>query len=219
MINEDIASQKEKVKQMSKWAQLKYFWYYNKGKVGIVIALFIFAIYIGVTIWNNKDSESISVAMVNSYISVTDQESIMEAFVNDYQIDTTNAPARINASFSMKENSFSTTALANSQILQAYMETGDFDVLIADKWVIDDYASQGMLADLKADLPSNLYEKIKNDLVYYTYENGEKYPIGFYANDLAHVNPYYKGVKPIISLVGTSPTKDIGISYIDFLLK
>lgn len=219
MIKEDIASQKEKIKQMSKWEQFKYFWYYNKGRVGVVIAVLILAIYLVVTIWNNKDSESIYVAMVNSYISVADQEAIMQEFVDTYHIDTTHAPAKINASFSMKENNYNTAALANSQILQAYMETGDFDVLIADKWVIDDYASQGMLADLEADLPPALFEKIKGDLVYYTYENGQKFAIGFYANELAHVNPYYKGVKPIISLVGTSPTKDIGISYIEFLVK
>lgn len=219
MIKEEIDLQKEKVKQMTRLERFRYFWYYNKGKIGLGIAVFILLLYLGFTIWNNKDSESIYVAMVNSYISGSDQEKIMNEFTGEYNIDTTNAPARINASFSMKENNYNNIALANSQILQAYMETGDFDVLIADKWVIDDYASQGMLADLEADLDEETLSNIRDNLYYYTYENGQKFAIGFYAEDLDYVNPYYKDVKPIVSLVGTSPTKDVGISYIRFLLE
>lgn len=218
MIKEDIALQKEKVKQMTKWKRLEYFWCYNRGKIGIGIAVLILIIYLGVTFWNNKDGESIYVAMVNSYISAADQDIIMDAFTKEYAIDTEGAPAKINATFAMKENNYNNVALANSQILQAYMETGDFDVLIADKWVIDDYASQGMLADLKAELTPETYANIKDQLYEYTYENDQTYAVGFYAQDLAYVNPYYKDASPIVALVYTSPTKEIGIKYISFLL-
>lgn len=219
MIKEDIASQKDKLKEMSKKQRLGYFWYYNKGKIGIGIAVLIFLIYLGVTFWNNKDSESIYVAMVNSYISPADQTAIMDEFAARQNLDTSHAPAKIHASFTMKENNYNNVSLASSQLLQAYMETGDFDVLIADEWIIKDFASQGMLADLKADLDEETFKLIEDDLYYYTYENGETFAIGFYANNLDKVNPYYKDVKPIVSLVGTSPTKQIGADYISYLLE
>lgn len=219
MIKEDIQSQKEKVKQMTKRERLQYFWYYNKVKVGLGLVAVAFIIYLVVTIWSNKDSESIYVAMVNSYISVADQTAIMDEFTSGRNIDTNHAPAKIHASFNMKEDSYGNVALANSQLLQAYMETGDFDVLIADEWIIKDFASQGMLADLTADLDEETLKLIGDNLYYYTYENGETFAIGFYANNLDKVNPYYKDVQPIVSLVGTSPTKEIGAEYIRFLLE
>ena len=170
MMKEEIKEQKEKVKQMSRKERFRYFWYYNWIKLALGGLALLFVAYLGYTIYNNQNNESIYVAMINSVMTGDDQQALMDGFVESRQIDTENAPARINANMQLLEEQYTNLSLANSQSLQAYIETGDYDVLVADEWIIRDFASQALLRDLSEALPTEIYEQVKDRLVYYDYD-------------------------------------------------
>lgn len=220
MMKEEIKEQKEKVKQMSRKERFRYFWYYNWIKLALGGLALLFVAYLGYTIYNNQNNESIYVAMINSVMTGDDQQALMDGFVESRQIDTENAPARINANMQLLEDQYTNLSLANSQSLQAYIETGDYDVLVADEWIIRDFASQALLRDLSEALPTEIYEQVKDRLVYYDYDDGTHIPVGIYADDIPKVKNYYPdSVKPIISLAAKSPTPEIGVEFVAYLLE
>ena len=220
MMKEEIKEQKEKVKQMSRMERFRYFWYYNWIKLALGGVALLFVAYLIFTIYNNQNNESLYVAMINSVMTGEDQQALMDSFVESRQIDTENAPARINANMQLLEDQYNNLALANSQSLQAYMETGDYDVLIADEWIIRDFASQALLRDLSEALSAEIYEQVKDRLVYYDYNDGTHIAIGIYADDIAKVKDYYPdSVRPIISLAAKSSTQEIGVEFVAYLLE
>ncbi len=220
MIKEEIKAQKEKVRQMSRLEQFRYFWYYNWIKIALGCVALLLVVYFALTIYHNRNNESIYVAMINSVMTGDDQQALMDGFVQSRQIDTTDAPARIHANTQLLEDQIGNLSLANSQTLQAYMETGDYDVLIADEWIIRDYASQALLRDLSTALPEEMYEQVKDRLVYYDYNDGTHIPVGIYADDITKVKDYYPdSVRPIISLAAKSPTPEIGVEFVCYLLE
>ena len=190
MIKEEIKAQKEKVRQMSRPEQFRYFWYYNWIKIALGCVALLLVVYFALTIYHNRNNESIYVAMINSVMTGDDQQTLMDGFVQSRQIDTTDAPARIHANTQLLEDQIGNLSLANSQTLQAYMETGDYDVLIADEWIIRDYASQALLRDLSTALPEEMYEQVKDRLVYYDYNDGTHIPVGIYADAIAKVKDF-----------------------------
>ena len=142
----------------------------------------------------------------------------MEGFAASRNVDTSQTPASINTKLSIPEEATGSLSVANSQTLQAYIETGDYDVLIGNTWIIDGFASQGYLCDLKAQLPADLYEKVKDRLYEFTYDNGETYAIGFYADDLPAITSLYtEDSRPIIALPASAKSLDVGIDFIRYL--
>lgn len=220
MIRDEIKEQKDKVKQMSGLKRFQYFWYYNWIKVVLICTVLLFAAYFALVIYHNRGEESIYVAMVNCVMTGEDQQALMTGFTESRGIDTSDAPARINANMQLAKDHYNNVSLANSQSLQAYMETGDYDVLIADEWIIRDFASQALLCDLSDTLPEDIYEQIKDNLYYYDYNDGTHIPVGFYADRLEKISGYYQdGIRPIVSLSRISETQEIGVQFVEYLLE
>lgn len=167
----------------------------------------------------NSFEEYVYVALVNCDITKSQQsQELMEGYAASRNVDTSQTPVSINTKLSIPEEATGALSVANSQTLQAYIETGDYDVLIGNTWIIDGFASQGYLCDLKAQLPADLYEKVKDRLYEFTYDNGETYAIGFYADDLPAITSLYtEDSRPIIALPASSKSLDVGIDFIRYL--
>ena len=149
MMKDEILAQKERVKQMSRWERFKYFWYYQWKWVALAVAVIAFLCYLGFTIYKNSFEEYVYVALVNCDITKSQQsQELMEGYAGSRNVDTSQTPASINTKLSIPEEATGSLSVANSQTLQAYIETGDYDVLIGNTWIIDDFASQGYLCDL-----------------------------------------------------------------------
>lgn len=219
MMKDEIRAQKERVKQMSRRERFKYFWYYQWKWVALAVAVIAFLCYLGFTIYKNSFEEYVYVALVNCDITKSQQsQELMEGYAASRNVDTSQTPVSINTKLSIPEEATGALSVANSQTLQAYIETGDYDVLIGNTWIIDGFASQGYLCDLKAQLPADLYEKVKDRLYEFTYDNGETYAIGFYSDDLPAITSLYtEDSRPIIALPASSKSLDVGIDFIRYL--
>ena len=144
MMKDEIRAQKERVKQMSRWERFKYFWYYQWKWVALAVAVIAFLCYLGFTIYKNSFEEYVYVALVNCDITKSQQsQELMEGYAASRNVDTSQTPASINTKLSIPEEATGALSVANSQTLQAYIETGDYDVLIGNTWLIDGFASQG----------------------------------------------------------------------------
>lgn len=220
MMQDEIQEQKEKVKKMNKLERMKYFWYYHWKKVLLAVVFLILLNALIHTLLSNKNDEYLYVAMVNCKIVASSQTDLMDNYAKSRQIDQTKTPAKINVNLSMSNDKMDSLSLANSQSLQAFVETGDYDVLIANDWVIDDFAHQAYLCDLSKTLPSDLYDQIKDLLYYYDYEDGTHIPVGFYADQIEKVSKSYKTeVRPVIAITATSKSPEAAVDFVQYLFE
>lgn len=221
-MREEEKEQWNKLKDKSFKDKFNYFWYYYKyhtiGAITVIICLIIF-IY---GLMENGKEPSIYLALINSgYMSVA-ETSLMDDFVESRSIDTDTHPARFDISMSMTQGIADNGSIANSQKLMALFNSHDLDVIISDKWVVEEYAPLSAFADLEELLPPDLYEKIQDKLFYYTYEDGETVPIGFYGDKLEKLmkdNAYSTDNPPVVTIASTSERLDTAVDFIRYLLE
>lgn len=222
MIKEEIKMQRDKLKNKSFKDKLKYFWYYYKfwllGGIVITVCAVLF-----ITGWIESSKEpSIYLALVNCNYMTDADTPLIDDFVSSRNIDINEHPARFDISINMDENSADNSSLASSQRMMAMLQTSSFDIIVADEWVIKDYAEVAAFCNLEETLPAELFEKVKDRLYYFTYEDDGTIPIGFYGDDIKKLmfnNGYLKENPPIVTISNTTKRLDTSIDFIRYLFE
>ncbi|MBQ7066699.1 MAG: hypothetical protein IJN92_07740 [Lachnospiraceae bacterium] len=202
--------------------KFSYFWYYYKfHTLGILFAIFCIVMFV-IAYKENSKEPSIYVALINSNYMTSVETPLMDDFVKSRNIDTNTNPAKFDISMTMTNGLADDGSVANSQKLMALFNGHDVDVIVADKWVIEEYASLSAFCDLKELLPEELYAQIEDKLFYYTSEDGTTTAIGFYGHSISKlmVNGGYSPENPpIVTIASTTERTDISVDFIRYLLE
>ena len=220
MIKEEVKEQQSKMKDKSRREKAGYFWYYYKVHVIVSVVVVIALISLVRGIVENSKVPSIYVAMVNSNLFDSSESSLVDDFANSRKFDVDKHPAKFDVSYQMTEGVADNTSLGSSQKLMALLSSKDIDVLIANEWVIKDYAEMAAFANLKETLPNDLYEKVADDLIYFEYEDDGKVPIGIDISDNPKItadNTYKEDTPPIVTIGNNSERQETAIDFIRYL--
>lgn len=220
MLKDEIAKNKEMMKDKSGWERFKYFCYYYWKPVALfLIALCCIIAFIRHFIESGKES-SIYVTLVNCNIISEEQTDLVSEYVRSRNIDTGAHPARLDVALQMSENRNDNLDVANSQKLTAFLESGNIDVLIAPEWTIESCANQAYLSDIEAVLPKDLYERLKDRLIYHTYEDDGKVPVAIYVGDLPRIQALYEtDEKPYFAIGNMTERKETAVDFLKYLLE
>ncbi len=220
MIKEEIKIQKEKMKDQPFIEKLKWFIYYYKIHIGLTVFLIIAVISTASTVIEGMKERTISVSLVNARYFDSSESSLLTDYCISRNIDTKEHPASLDLSMLTEQGATDNVSLATSQKLTAYIQTGDIDILIGNKWLIDDYARLGSFDDIQKTLPPDLYTLVKDSLVYYTYEDLGKVAI---AIDLSKnekflaTKAYEPTDTPTMAIPFSAQKKDAAIDFIKYL--
>lgn len=219
MLKEEIAENREKMKEQSKIKRFKYFWYYHWKPVllGMILICCIIS-YVRHFIEDSKEP-SIYVAMVNCNIIAEEQTDLLSEYALSRNIDTKTNPTRLDVNLQMAENRNDNLDVANSQKLSAFLESGDIDIILAPQWVIEACASQAYFENIEAVLPDDLYQKFEDKLIYYTYEDDGRVPIAIYAGDIEKISSLYdEETEPYLAIGNFSARQDTAVDFLRYLL-
>lgn len=181
--------EKKKLSEMTFHQKAEYIFMYYKWYFICTAIFIVFAIQIGKTIYVSTLDIAANIAIVNdmlnedliaqtedeyrTYASVSNKKRVIVD--NSYKLDTS-------ADIS------STSDLAYFNKLTSGFLDGSIDVLISDQQVVDYYAEDGYVSELKANLPDDIYELVKDDLYYY---DGPSKDSDYYAINITNT-PYVK---------------------------
>lgn len=220
MLKEEIAENKERMKEESKIKRFKYFWYYHWKPIllGVIIICCIIS-YIRHFIEDSKEP-SIYVAMVNCNIIAEDQTDLLSGFAASRNIDTASNPIKLDVNLQMAEDRNDNLDVVNSQKLSAFLESGDIDVVLAPQWVIEACANQAYFEDIGSILPDDLYREFEDKLIYHTYEDDGRVPIAIYVGDIEKIRTLYnEETEPYLAIGNFSARQDTAVDFLRYLLE
>ena len=221
MIRDEVKEQHKKLEKKSFKEKLQYFWYYYKVHVFVVLfSILSISLFITAAIKESRDP-CIYVALINSSLASDQDTTLLSDYVTSRNIDTTKHPAKMDFTMHMSSSSADDASMASSQKYMSMLSTGKADVILCDKWIIDEYAILDAYENLETYLAPEDYEKIKDNL-YYCEVNGKgKIPVAFYATNVDKVltdSLYGKKECPLIAICRTSKRKETAADFIKYLL-
>lgn len=221
MIRDEVKEQQKKLENKSPKEKFQYFWYYYKVHVFFVLfAIVSISLFVSAAIKDSKEP-SIYVALINSGLSSEDDTTLITEYVTSRNIDIDKHPAKIDFTLHMSPNSADNASMASSQKYMSMLSTGKADIILCDKWIIDEYAILDAYENLESYLAPEDLEKIKDDL-YCCEVNGKgKIPVAFYANNVEKVltdSLYENKECPLIAICRTSTRKETAADFIHYLL-
>lgn len=220
MLKEEIAENKEKMKEQSKMKRFKYFWYYHWKPVLLIAILICCIISYARHFIEDSKEPSIYVAMVNCNIISQEQTDLLSKYTASRNIDTNVNPARLDVSLQMTENRNDNLDVANSQKLSAFLESGNIDVVLAPQWVIEACANQAYFENIETVLPDDLYQEFKDKLIYHTYEDDGRIPIAVYVGDIEKISALYaEETEPYLAIGNFSTRQDAAVDFLRYLLE
>lgn len=220
MLKEEIAENRDKMKDQSRIKRFKYFWYYHWKPVllGVIVVCCIIS-YIRHFIEDSKEP-SIYVAMVNCNIISNEQTDLLTDYAASRNIDTDLNPTRLDVNLQMSENRNDNLDVANSQKLSAFLESGDIDVVLAPQWVMESCADQAYFENIETILPDDLYQEFEDRLIYHTYEDDGRVPIAIYVGDIKKVRALYdEETEPYLAIGNFSTRQDTAVDFLRYLLE
>ena len=222
MIRDEVKEQQKKLEGKTFEEKFQYFWYYYKIHVfAILFAIISLSLFISAAIKDSKEP-SIYVALINSNLASEQDTTLLSDYVTSRNIDIEVHPAKIDFTMHMSATTADDASMASSQKYMSMLNTGKADLILCDKWIIDEYAILDAYENLETYLAPEDYAKIKDQL-YYCEVNGKgKIPVAFYASNVDKVltdSLYGKKECPLIAICRTSKRKETAADFIKFLLE
>lgn len=220
MLRDEIAENREKMKEKSKWERFKYFMYYHWKHLALIVVAVCCVVSLILHLIEASKEPSIYIAMVNCNIYSTDQTDLLSDYVLSRNIDTDLNPATLDVNLQMEEDRNSNLDVANSEKLSAFFLNGKIDVLIAPETVIESCATQAYLANAETTLPEDLYQEFEDRLIYHTYEDDGKVPVAVYVGDLDKISALYDDeIEPYLAIGNLSSRQDTAVDFLRYLLE
>ncbi len=219
MLKDEQQINKDKMKEKSKWAQFKYFWYYQWKIVLLIVVIIGCITSFGLHLIEANKVPSISVALVNSALNNASETNLLTDYALDREIDTDVNPAKLDVSFQLSESNSHSLYVANSEKLSAYLDLGDLDVIIAPGFVIENFANLAYFSNIETDLGDDYDTLVQElDTITYTYEEDGKVNLAFYVGDIPKIKELFPDeVEPYIAIGNYSSNKEAAIDFIHYL--
>jgi len=143
---DEIREQHVKMKDMTFKEKWNYFWYYYKFHVIAIAAILILGGNMIHDMVTAKDYIFNGVMLNSVYL---EQESIEKAFAEYASLDTENYNCFIDTTSSLSYDGSSEYDYSNFYKIVAQVQTGDLDVLVLDSQICYNFATNGMMSDLR----------------------------------------------------------------------
>lgn len=216
-----------KLKKMTFGEKVKYIWEYYKIHIIIVALIAFLVISIGQVVYRNIKYESVfHCAMVNSLLSIKEEEYIIDDFGKYIGIDKEHETLTFDSGyiFMWDNSSNSDTNLTSRMKVASSLAAQTLDIFLADETYIVSAAPEGQLYDLTEVLPENIFKQIEDRLFYTEGEDGTKRA---YAIDLtgSHLTTDEVGEKilyqtpPYFAIVINTEHLDMSIQFLKYALE
>lgn len=242
MIRDEIKKQTVKMKDMTFRQKAGYISDYYKWPIIItILAIIGIAAFIHERV--TATTNIFYCEMVNSNVYSEELCSLLPDFeATDKSFNPKKEDMFIDYSMHIDKDNPDTTSMTYQEKMAAMFNVAQLDVVIANKAVIDDYASMDAFADLSTTLPKDLYQKLQDSgyEIYYaditddssSSSSVKKVPAGVYIGNCPAFKKGYTdsdGNKlpiypdgdeytPIFTIAANAPHTDISIAFLRYLI-
>lgn len=211
-----------KLKKMTFSQKISYIWEYYKLHIIITTAAILLLVSIGRVIYRNIKYESIfSCAMVNSLLSSSEENYIIEEFGNYINIDKEHETLTFDSGyiFMWNNSSYSDTNYTSRMKVASALAARNIDIFLADETYIVSAALETQLYDLSEVLPEDIYRQVEDYLFYTEGEDGEKhaYAVNLSTSPLTETVLYQE--PPYYAIVVNTQHFDTAIEFLKFALE
>lgn len=162
-VQDEIREQQQKLKDKSLKDKLQYFWYYYKIHTIVVICAVIFLVTMFRDILSAKDYTFYGIMLNAVNLS---GDSMEEAFGEYAGLDLETYECFIDTDSTLSYRTATQYDMATSQRLIALVQTKDLDAMVFDSEIYNNYANNGMVADLTTLYTPEELQKYEDRLYY-----------------------------------------------------
>ncbi len=233
-ISDEIREQRKKLSGMTSKQKISYIIYYYKFH--FLGALFVLTILISLihSIVTKKEI-SLYCAMINSLPYDSELTVLREDFSEYAGIDLNENEVVIDCTMNINYESQDQMTYGYVQKLMALLNTGDIDVFVADKPVVDNYGQIAAFKNLEEFLPDDLRQELEGqfDIYEYTFtdeDTGETatLPIGLYIYNSKILRECYESngmqgmyteeMNPIFCITANGKNPENAIKFLRYLI-
>ena len=168
---DEIKEQHLKMKDMTFKEKWNYFWYYYKFHVIAIAAILIFGGNMIHDIVTAKDYAFNGVMLNSVYL---EQEALESTFAEYASLDTENYNCFIDTTSSLSYDGSSEYDYSTFYKLVAQVQTGDLDALVLDSQICYNFATNGMMNDLRNIFTEAELSAFEGNIYYIDYAEIEK---------------------------------------------
>lgn len=162
-VQDEIREQQQKLKDKSLKDKLQYFWYYYKVHTVVVICVVIFLVTMLRDILSARDYAFYGIMLNAVNLS---GDSMEEAFGEYAGLDLDTYECFIDTDSTLSYRTATQYDMATSQRLIALVQTKDLDAMVFDSEIYNNYANNGMVADLTTLYTPEELQKYEDRLYY-----------------------------------------------------
>lgn len=214
-----------KFKEMTFRDKLWYIWEYYKFPIIGVILVIGFTASISSAIYSNRFGTALSCVILNGSYggeSQTADQYFNEGFRQFAGLDPN---VKIDADYSMflsfDDSAMNGFSYANLAKITAIISSQEMDVMIGPPDVIGHYTQMSGFLDMKAELPPDLYQEVKEHIYTSTItQTGQESPCGIYIGDTSFEKKTGLAVKnPVLAIPGNSKRKETAFQLIRYIFQ
>lgn len=233
-ISDEIHEQQKKLGDMTWKQKFSYIIYYYKFHIlGAVFVISLVSMFIYSTV--TRKDVALYCAMINSVPYDSELTTLRRDFSEYASIDLDKWDVVIDCSMNIDYEAQDQMTYGYVQKLLALLNTGDIDVFVADKPVVDNYGQIAAFLNIEEFLPDSLKQQIEGKFDYYYYtltddETGETttMPIGLHIYDSEILQECYSSdqfqgmyteqMDPIFCITANAKNTENAVEFLRFLL-
>lgn len=230
-----------KFSELSGAKKAEYIWdYYKWWIIGAIIAVIATTVFVRDYRENSKPMY-LYVEMLNTYFGIDGTNTLYDDFVRESDVDLNKERLNIGMETTLSVDTFDTTMIAFQERLVANYTSGELDVVIGPKEIIEGPANWDCYADFDKIIPKDLMDELKDrDYEFYYFdpsadeiedlpeEDLTPYCAGVYLDNCSYLNDMGEhgayGVateekdRPVFTITANSKRTDHAIEFLRFLI-
>lgn len=202
-------SEKEKWNALSHKGKIEYFkdYYLKYCILGLLLILLLLGIFH--TIFSKKDTV-FTLSIINGTMTDKEIEHASSMLSDSLNINLKKEELLIDQSLYTDNSSSNSLSSAAQQKLSVYSYSGQYDILIAEQSIFEEYASYGYFSNLEELLPSSIKSNYLDSFL-------GAVPYGISIKNNPHFDSYTKGMtSPVLSIFHTSKQKERALQFLSY---
>ncbi len=236
-----VVEEPVKFKDLDRKKKAEFIWdYYKFWIIGGLIAIVLLCTFISDYRENSKPTY-LYVEMLNSNFGFDNTNTLYDDFVREEGIDLSKEHLTIGTEASLSVDNFDTTMIAFQQRLVANYASGDLDVVIGPKEIIEGPANWDCYANFDQIVPKDLMDELRDrEYDFYVFdpskdeieesegEDVSPYIAGIYLDNCSYLNDQgeygaypvaqSEGERPVLAISANSKRIDHAIEFVRFLI-
>lgn len=214
-------NEKNKLKPMNWKEKIGYIWEYYKLWIIGTLVIVIFSSSMISSMVKNSRPTYLYATFINASSYGNEDFDLIADFADYADVNTKKEQLSLDTTLQLSEGEEYDEMTYNSTMkLYAQIVAKSIDVMVMGKTIIDDYAAQDAFLALDETLPSDLYEKLQDQILTANNENGTSYECGIDISDsvvLQRSELYADTQTPVFSIVSNSEHVENAIVFLEYL--